>query len=525
MRLSVPFLASALALLSACSDDSDESDGGDTYTDTGTDADTDADTDTDTDADTDTGSDTESDTDSSTQYQEYEWHTFHGSDGNQWGGLRVAVGSDDSIYVAGWSEATWDGPLGESPLNPYTGDVDIHVLKLDSSGQYQWHTFFGDASSDDFARDIVVADDGEIMVVGDSLSNWYGPEEQAPIYPHETGIGGDALVIKLTSAGEYLWHGFFGGTDTWESAYGLVEDSLGDFYVVGDCDGIWNGPLGENPVGDPPWGGAFALKIDSDGEYQWHTILGPSNGDGVAKDVTIGSDGAVYVSGNCETSWGGPSGEPPLLNHNGDDDLFLFELDSNGNYGWHTFFGSFEYEYANGMSSDSNGGLYIVGTSHDTWDGPLGEPPLNGPPGDNFILVLKSDIEGEFHWHSFYGLTQIDIGSDVVVDAADDVFVVGQSDRAWSGPDGETPITPGGEVMCTSIMVLKVDSDGGFLWHAFYGSMDDNKQSNGRGITIDNGGRLLITGASWNDWQGPLGEIPINPFSENTDFHVLSLSY
>ena len=75
----------------------------------------------------------------------YQWHTFYGA-GDDYG-EGIAVDGNGNVYVTGYSNDTWNGPSGQSPLNAYNGGTDIFVLKLDSSGAYQWHTFYG--SGDD----------------------------------------------------------------------------------------------------------------------------------------------------------------------------------------------------------------------------------------------------------------------------------------------------------------------------------------------------------------------------------------
>ena len=42
---------------------------------------------------------------------------------------------------------------------------DIFVLKLNSSGTYQWHTFYG-SSSDDYGYGIVTDGSGNVYVTG-----------------------------------------------------------------------------------------------------------------------------------------------------------------------------------------------------------------------------------------------------------------------------------------------------------------------------------------------------------------------
>ena len=79
----------------------------------------------------------------------YQWHTFYGS-GNDIA-YGIAVDGSGNVYVTGYSDDTWNGPSGQSPLNAYNGGgsgINIFVLKLNSSGAYQWHTFYG--AGDDY---------------------------------------------------------------------------------------------------------------------------------------------------------------------------------------------------------------------------------------------------------------------------------------------------------------------------------------------------------------------------------------
>jgi len=65
------------------------------------------------------------------------------------GAYGIAIDGNGNVYVAGYSHIPWNGPDGQSPLNSFTGsEVDLFVLKLNSSGAYQWHTFYGSGSID-----------------------------------------------------------------------------------------------------------------------------------------------------------------------------------------------------------------------------------------------------------------------------------------------------------------------------------------------------------------------------------------
>jgi LPXTG-site transpeptidase (sortase) family protein len=113
------------------------------------------------------------------------------------------------------------------------------VLKLNSAGAYQWHTFYGSAGFD-FANGMAVDGGGTIFVTGYSPDTWNGPGATTPLYPFQGSS--DIFVLRLTSAGAYQRHAFFGSSDN-EAGYSVVTDAGGDAYVSGITYATsWDGP-------------------------------------------------------------------------------------------------------------------------------------------------------------------------------------------------------------------------------------------------------------------------------------------
>jgi len=73
------------------------------------------------------------------------WNTFLGAAGDDYG-KNITVDSSGNIYVTGYSNATWG--TSPSPINAHAGDYDAFVAKLDSSGVQLWNTFLGAAGDD-----------------------------------------------------------------------------------------------------------------------------------------------------------------------------------------------------------------------------------------------------------------------------------------------------------------------------------------------------------------------------------------
>ena len=264
---------------------------------------------------------------------DYEWHTFYGGIDSD-NSCAIALDSSGNVYVIGSSDASWNGPTGQLPLHAHSGDRDVFVLKLSSAGAYQWHTFYG-GSAEDHGLAAVLDSGGNVYVTGYSYASWKGPAGQLPLHAYSGGLY-NVFVLKLSSAGAYQWHTFYGGSSS-DVGSAAVLDSIGNVYVSGSSGSSWNGPAGQLPLHAHSGGGdAFVLKLSSAGAYQWHTFYGGSGTD-YGQATALDSSGNVYVFGYSLASWNGPDGQLPLHAHSGADDVFVLKLSSAGAYQWHTF--------------------------------------------------------------------------------------------------------------------------------------------------------------------------------------------
>jgi hypothetical protein len=162
----------------------------------------------------------------------------------------------NNIYIAGSSGATWNGPGDVAPLNAYTEDFDIAIIKLNSAGAYQWHTFYG-STADDYGYGISLDPAANIHVVGSSYATWNGPGEVAPLNPYTGGV--DIAILKLNSAGTYQWHTFYGSSSE-DQGRGIALDPASNIYVSAYSFATWNGPEGAVPL-NPYTGGSDIAVI------------------------------------------------------------------------------------------------------------------------------------------------------------------------------------------------------------------------------------------------------------------------
>jgi hypothetical protein len=72
----------------------------------------------------------------------------------------------------------------------------------------------------------------------------------------------------------------------------------------------------------------------------------------------------------------------------------------------------------------------------------------------------------------------------------------------------------------SDLFVLKLDNQGVYEWHTYYGSSEDDS---GEGIAFAGETQFYVTGWSYGNWLGDGGEEPLNPYSGGSDLIVLKL--
>lgn len=363
----------------------------------------------------------------------YLWHTFYGSAEDDYA-YDIAVDEAGNVYVAGTSRATWSGPgfLG-SPKYAHSGSEDMVLIKLNSSGDYQWHAFYG-SSTYDSAYDMTL-DSDNIFLFGSSTGNW-SLDGTAPLHAHSGSL--DIVVIKLTYSGEPVWHTFYGSSDV---DYGsqISLDSSGSVLVAGWSYYSWNGPGGQSPNNDlNSFYDIMVLKLDGEGTYQWHTFYGSPDID-MATGLAISRDDGFFLTGRSNSSWSGPSDTLPHHQHSGSYDVFVAGFNKDGSYAWHTFYGSQQFDQTANLAIDRTGNLLLTGQSTSSWNGPGNIPPASAHSGVDDIFLLHLNSKGAYLSHSFFGTVAFDYGLHVMTKSDGGVYVTGKSDASWSGPDGESP--------------------------------------------------------------------------------------
>lgn len=251
------------------------------------------------------------------------------------------------------------------------------------------------------------------------------------------------------------------------STYGksVATDSAGYIYVSGYTAGGLDG----NPavgVSD-----LFVTKYDASGNRLYTRLLGATgmatNGFAVATDV----GGNVYVTGYTNGGLGGNS-------VTGSTDVFLSKLDPNGNWLYTKQLGvSGTNTYGNAVATDSNGNIYVSGTTHAGLDG-------NSLTGWSDFFLIKFDAAGNKLYTKQLGVSGKATGArGVAVDSNGNVYVSGDT---YGGLDGSAPTNS------PSIFITKFDSIGNKLFTKVWGA--SGTYSRNGGIATDASGNVYISG-------------------------------
>jgi hypothetical protein len=387
------------------------------------------------------------------------------------------------------------------------------VVKLNSNGEYLWHTFYGCHASA-----LALDSSGNVYIVGERGAFWSGPDGQEPLY-HPADSGGALLmVMKLNASGRYQWHTFY---NLFNWGNGIVADAAGGVYVVGHSDQSFDGPTGQLPLHAHTAGAGaniLVLKLYSNGAYQWHTFYGDPGSGG--RNIIMDNAGDILIAGGSDTIWNGPAGQPPLYSTTYDVGLVLLKLSASGAYLWHSFY-SMQFDSVS-MAVDQDGNIYLGGGSGDWQEGPDGEPPMM-PYNDKFdFMAVALTSEGAYRWHTFYGSAEEDYCYQIALDADNNIYLIGNSYGGWTGPASELPLNP--STGLTNMTVLKLDPLGNYAWHTFYplSNIADFPSYTLGGI--DSGGNVYLGATTTMAWNGPAGRPPLHSYQGASDLAVLKMS-
>jgi uncharacterized repeat protein (TIGR01451 family) len=235
------------------------------------------------------------------------------------GGTSIAVDGLNRAYITGEtdsSSASFPNGIGFAGLTSFDSSIngvsDAFVARIASDGQSLSYAGYIGGSLADRGNGIVVDDDGNAYVTGETSSD-------ANSFPSGNGLGGlpgpgqvqrggiDAFVAKINAAGNALvYAGYIGGAaDDRANAITLLPGCANncDVYITGETSSLQSSfPVSIGP--DLTHNGgidAFIAKINANGSLGLAGYLGGA-ADDRGKGIALDSFGDVYLTGDTNSN-------------------------------------------------------------------------------------------------------------------------------------------------------------------------------------------------------------------------------
>ena len=172
-------------------------------------------------------------------------------------GYSIAVDSSGNSYITGYFEGTVDFGGGD-----ITVSNDIFVLKLNSSGTFQWVNTYGSSSSaagSAAGNGIAVDSSGNAYITGyfQGTVDFGGGDVTSAGNP-------DIFVLKLNSSGTFQWANTYGSTSD-DRGWDIAVDSSSNSYITGYFEGTVD--FGGGDVTSAGSSDIFVLHLNSLGQY------------------------------------------------------------------------------------------------------------------------------------------------------------------------------------------------------------------------------------------------------------------
>jgi len=370
-------------------------------------------------------------------------------------GRGVMVDSSNNIYVTGYTAGGLDG---NDFLNT-SGNVDIFLVKYNSSGVKQWTQQLGTP----------VSDKGFGLTV-DNSSNIYVTGYTGDLAPNVGGLDGntssgewDLFLVKYNSSGTKQWTQQF-GTSSRDEGRGVAVDSSDNIYVTGWVQG---GLDGNSNSGESDF---ILVKFYDNGTKQWTRQLGTSLYEG-GFGVTVDSSNNIYVTGWTGGGLDGNTSE-------GGSDIFLIKYNSSGTKQWTQQLGTSSSDYGGGVTVDSSNNIYVTGYTNGGLDN-------NTNSGSTDIFLVKYNSSGTKQWTRQLGTSSSDEGKGVTVDSSDNIYVTGFTS---GGLDNNTNLGS------KDIFLVKYNSSGTKQWTKQMGTSTDDR---GYGVMVDSSNNIYVTGNTY----------------------------
>ncbi|HEX6891623.1 MAG TPA: gliding motility-associated C-terminal domain-containing protein, partial [Chryseolinea sp.] len=332
----------------------------------------------------------------------------------------------------------------------------------------------GSADEDVLLSAVQTPDKGFLLVGGTAI---YQTPDGDDLHGLSNGV-----LIKVDGNGNKLWQKNFGGDG--DDGINVIIEALDGGYILGGSSK--SNPESGNKTSPLHSSGDFwIIKVDEEGNKIWEMSYGEGSRN-ILQQVISTSDGNYMLAGtsrdnnqdNTDKSY---------------DDFWIVKIDEFGHKLWGKTFGGDSNDLLYCITSTSDGGYILGGTSQSGVSGDKTESNFGIFRHDDYWIV-KIDSQGRIEWDRTFGGETSDVPT--AIEELDNGYLIGgYSLSIPSGNKTTDLINPAGSNHTSDLWFIKVDRLGNQQWQKRIGG-DDFDIVNNMKKSAD--GNFVLFGSSWS---------------------------
>ncbi|MHA1673932.1 MAG: SBBP repeat-containing protein [Promethearchaeota archaeon] len=348
---------------------------------------------------------------------------------NQWD-LAVSNTCNDSqgnIIIVGRS-TSFDYAVENALQSEIVYGSDMVITKIAGDGQTLIFSTYLGGSDDDWATDVCVDSNDDILIVGSSSSDDFPVSNAFQATNHGGGLANlDIVLVKISGAtNEIIFSTYFGGTqDDW--GYAIAVDSDDNFIITGSTYSS-NLPL-QNAHQTLNLGGvsAYISKFSSDGQgLIFSTLYGGRDNDWGVDLVCDSNDNIILTGGTMSSAF--PTVEGIVNDFKGGIDGILLKIEPTGVVDFATMFGTSAIDRPYSVCVDRNDEIVVTGyTESHGWLAIYGAKNDMGNGAEDIFLAKFSNDGQSMPNLAFFGGSEDD-GAYKVISDGENFYIVGSSE-------------------------------------------------------------------------------------------------
>jgi len=283
---------------------------------------------------------------------------LHASDGISTA-FSIDETADGDIVLAGrfMGQVDMDPGAGED-IKESIGGTDIFFSRFSSDGLSRWSKIIGGGQTDE-ATNVLVTPEGDILLSG-HFTQWADFAPGADIQGLVSEGGQDVFLARYDEQGDFISVTGFGGAAT-DKVHDMSIDATGLTILCGQFMDEVEFVEGVSSISNGAEDG-FVLCVDENGQSRWVRTFGDAWTDRAQSLITL-EDGRLFCAGMF---WGtvdmDPGAGSVLLQSQDVMDLFIMELDGQGELGQTRILAGASTQYYPYLTSGEQGDIRLAAT-------------------------------------------------------------------------------------------------------------------------------------------------------------------